>query len=319
MVVTAETMEEGEAMGEPVFQAKRKDIVKGKDIGNRASRAKKKATETVPTKPISIQEQLSAVFPGGSREDSKSKATFATSMYKRFKEEQKQLRKDAADPTYSGKGRGKGGAHRRKGKVVQKKKSGPLPLEGWEDPEVVWALAGVAPAGAKREVSAAAGAPSTSDAVVPHTEDSQQSQSSTQAVPQVELQPKKHEAAMSAKYAASKAMRAKQQLRASTWMAPGMRALQEIRKYQSSMELLIRKAPFTRLVREICLDVCVNEADIRWQSNAILTIQEASEQYLVRFFEDTNLCTIHANHVTIKAKDMFLVKHIVKDHAQHKS
>ena len=90
--------------------------MKGKDIGNRASQAKRKATETAPTKPISIQEQLSAVFPGGSRKDSESKATFATSMYKRFKEEQKQLQKDAADPTYGGKGRGKGGAHGRKGR-----------------------------------------------------------------------------------------------------------------------------------------------------------------------------------------------------------
>ena len=155
-------------------------------------------------------------------------------MYKHFKEEQKQLQKDAADPTYGGKGRGKGGAHRRKGKAVQKKKAGPLSLEGWEDPEVVWALAGVAPVGAKREISAAVGAPSMNDVVVPHTEDSQQSQSSTQAVTKVELQ-LKHTAAMSAKDAASKAMRAKQQLRASTRMAPGMRALQEIKKYQSPM------------------------------------------------------------------------------------
>ena len=222
------------------------------------------------------------------------------------------------DPTYGGKGRGKGGAHRRKGKVVQKKKADPLPLEGWEDPEVVWTLAGVALAGAKREVSAAAGAPSTSDAVVLHMEDSQQSQSSTQAVPQVELQPK-HAAAMSTKYAASKAMRAKQQLRASTQMALGMKALQEIKKYQSTTELLIRKAPFARLIWEICLDVCTNGADIRWQSNAILAIQEASEQYLVRLSEDTNLCAIHAKWVTIKPKDMFLVKRIVEDNAQHKS
>ena len=150
MVVTTETMEEGEGMGEPVFQAKRKDIVKGKDIGNRASRAKKKTTETVQAKPISKQEQLSTVFPGGPKEGSGSKTTFATSMYKCFKEEQKQLQKDATDPSCSGKGRGKGGAHKRKGKSVQKKKAGPLPLEGWEDPEVVHALAG-----AKREVFAA--------------------------------------------------------------------------------------------------------------------------------------------------------------------
>ena len=102
-------------------------------------------------------------------------------------------------------------------------------------------------------------------------------------------------------------------------MAPGMKALQEIRKYQSTMELLIRKAPFARLIQEICLDVCTNGADIHWQSNAILAIQEDSEQYLVRLFEDTNLCAIHAKHVTIKPKDMFLVKRIAEDNAAHKS
>ena len=65
---------------------------------------------------------------------------------------------------------------------------------------------------------------------------------------------------MSAKYAASKVMRAKQNLRASTRMAPGMRALQEIRKYQSSTELLIHKSQFACLICEICIDVCTNGA-----------------------------------------------------------
>ena len=209
-------------------------------------------------------------------------------------------------------------SHKRKGKIVQKKVSGPVPMEGWEDPEVVRALAGVAPPGAKREVTAAVGAPSTSDAVVPHTEDSQQSLSSTQQVPEVELQPK-HAAAMSAKYAASKAMRAKQQLKTSTRMAPGVKSLQEIRKYQSSAELLIRRAPFARLVREICIDVCTNGANIRSQSNAITALQEASEHYLVRLFEDTQLCAIHAKRITIQPKDMFLVLRIIAENAQHKS
>ena len=173
----------------------------------------------------------------------KSLGTFASRMYKRFKEEQKQLRKDVANPAYRGKGQGKGGVHKRKSKSVQKKVAGPVPMEGWEDPEVVRALAGVAPPGARREVSAALGAPSTSDAVVPHTEDSQQSLSSTQQVQDVEPQPK-HAAAMSAKYATSKAMHAKQQLQASTRRTPGVKALQEIKKYQSSAELLIWRAPF---------------------------------------------------------------------------
>ena len=229
MIVTAETVEEGEVMGDPVFQSKRKDIIKGKDIGNRAGRGRRKAktvkTQEVSAAPVSIQDQLSAVFPEGPKPGERSQGTFASSMYKCFKEEQKQLRKDAANPAYGGKGRGKTGPHKRKGKTVQKKVAGPVPMEGWEDPEVVHALAGVAPPGARHEVSAALGAPSTSDAVVPHTEDSQQSLSSTQRVPDVEPQPK-HAAAMSAKYAASKAMRAKQQLQASSRRAPGAKALQ---------------------------------------------------------------------------------------------
>ena len=319
MIVMAETVEEGETTGEPVSRSKRKDIVKGKDIGNRAGRGKKKA-KTVKTQEasVSIQDQLSAVFPGGPKPRGQPQSTFASSMYKRFKEEQKRLRKDAANPAYGGKGRGKTGAHKRKGKIVQKKVSGPVPMEGWEDPEVVRALAGVAPPGAKREVTAAVGAPSTSDAVVPHTEDSQQSLSSTQQVPEVELQPK-HAAAMSAKYAASKAMRAKQQLKTSTRMAPGVKSLQEIRQYQSSAELLIHRAPFARLVREICMDICTNGANIRWQSNAITALQKASEHYLVRLFEDTQLCAIHAKRITIQPKDMFLVLRIIAENAKHKS
>ena len=157
---------------------------------------------------------------------------------------------------------------------MEKKTASPLPLERWEVPEVIQALAGVVPAGTtKREVLAAAGAPtpSTSDAVVPHTEDSPQSQSSTQAVPEVELQPK-HTAALSAKYAASKVMCTQRELHASTQRAPGMAVLQEIRKYQSTSELFIRRAPFARLIQG---------AEIRWQSNAIMAIQEVSEQYLV--------------------------------------
>ena len=153
MTVTPETVEKGEVTGDPVFQSKRKNIVKGKDIGNRAGHGKKKAktakTQEVEMAPVSIQEHLSTVFTGGPKERGESKTTFATSMYKCFKEEQKQLRKDAADPSYGDKGRGKRGAHKRKAKILQKKVVGLVPLEGWEDPEVVRALAGVALPGAK--------------------------------------------------------------------------------------------------------------------------------------------------------------------------
>ncbi|XP_013359256.1 PREDICTED: uncharacterized protein LOC102014901 [Chinchilla lanigera] len=70
---------------------------------------------------------------------------------------------------------------------------------------------------------------------------------------------------------------------------PGTVALREIRRYQKSTELLIRKLPFQRLVREIAQDF---KTDLRFQSSAVMALQEASEAYLVGLFEDTNLCVI---------------------------
>jgi histone H3 len=84
-------------------------------------------------------------------------------------------------------------------------------------------------------------------------------------------------------------------------------ALREIRKFQKSTELLIRKLPFQRLVREISNDF---KADLRFHSQALLALQEASEAYLVGLFEDTNLCAIHAKRVTIMPKDLQLARRI---------
>jgi histone H3 len=88
---------------------------------------------------------------------------------------------------------------------------------------------------------------------------------------------------------------------------PGTVALQEIRRYQKSTELLIRKLPFQRLVREVASDVA---REIRFQSSALLALQEAAEAYLVTLFEDTNLCALHAKRVTIMPKDMQLARRI---------
>jgi histone H3 len=88
---------------------------------------------------------------------------------------------------------------------------------------------------------------------------------------------------------------------------PGTVALREIRRYQKSTDLLIRKLPFQRLVREIAQDF---KADLRFQGTAILALQEASETYLVALFEDTNLCAIHAKRITIMPKDMQLARRI---------
>jgi histone H3 len=88
---------------------------------------------------------------------------------------------------------------------------------------------------------------------------------------------------------------------------PGTVALREIRRYQKSTDLLVRKLPFQRLVREIAQDF---KTDLRFQSSAVVALQEASEAYLVGLFEDTNLCAIHAKRVTIMPKDIQLARRI---------
>ena len=99
-------------------------------------------------------------------------------------------------------------------------------------------------------------------------------------------------------------------------LRPGILALKEIRKYQTSTDLLIRKAPFQRLVREVLQELCNAErgrygyTDYRWQGASILVIQEAAEAYLVGLFQDANLCAIHAKRVTIMPKDIQLARRI---------
>ncbi|PAV22884.1 histone H3 [Pyrrhoderma noxium] len=89
---------------------------------------------------------------------------------------------------------------------------------------------------------------------------------------------------------------------------PGTVALREIRRYQKSTELLIRKLPFQRLVREIAQDF---KTDLRFQSSAVMALQEAAEAYLVSLFEDTNLAAIHAKRVTIQPKDLALARRLL--------
>nr|5ZBX_A Chain A, Histone H3.1,Histone H3-like centromeric protein A,Histone H3.1 [Homo sapiens]5ZBX_E Chain E, Histone H3.1,Histone H3-like centromeric protein A,Histone H3.1 [Homo sapiens] len=90
---------------------------------------------------------------------------------------------------------------------------------------------------------------------------------------------------------------------------PGTVALREIRRYQKSTELLIRKLPFQRLVREICQDF-TRGVDFNWQAQALLALQEAAEAFLVHLFEDAYLLTLHAKRVTIMPKDIQLARRI---------
>ena len=94
---------------------------------------------------------------------------------------------------------------------------------------------------------------------------------------------------------------------------PGTVALREIRKYQKSTELLMRKLPFQRLVREVANDIAAGTRfpeGPRWQAQAVVALQEAAEAYLVSLFEDSNLEAIHAKRVTIQAKDIQIARRI---------
>ena len=86
-----------------------------------------------------------------------------------------------------------------------------------------------------------------------------------------------------------------------------MAALREIRPFQRSVDLLIPLLPFQRLVHEIAQDC---RMDLRFQSSAILALQEAAEAWLVSLFESINLCCIHRGRITISPKDFYLVCHI---------
>jgi histone H3 len=97
---------------------------------------------------------------------------------------------------------------------------------------------------------------------------------------------------------------------------PGTVALREIRRYQKSTDLLIRKTPFQRLVKDIYQDIARHPSrrylpkDNRWQGSSILALQEAAEAYHVGLFEDTNLCALHGKRVTVMPKDIQLAQRI---------
>ncbi|XP_004394951.1 PREDICTED: histone H3-like centromeric protein A isoform X1 [Odobenus rosmarus divergens] len=87
------------------------------------------------------------------------------------------------------------------------------------------------------------------------------------------------------------------------------RVLKEIRTLQKSTALLIRKSPFSRLAREICIKF-TRGVDFSWQAQALLALQEAAEAFLVHLFEDAYLLSLHAGRVTLFPKDVQLARRI---------
>ena len=235
----------------------------------------------------------------------KTPATYKTSLYAKTqrdkRQEEREYRAELRESrpiVYGGKGRGKGG---RKG-TPKKSAAGAATVtlvaarnrDSWKDPEVERAKRGEAPP----------------DTITTATEESDQAVPSSQRKKRARMI---HTAQkLPANPAVASAMRAGRQANATKAKVkkrakPGVRALQEIRKYQKLYQLLIPKLPFLRVVREVTMDV-TGKDDFRWQSEAVMALQESSEAFLVGYMGDANSCAIHAKRVTIMPKDFHLVK-----------
>jgi len=88
---------------------------------------------------------------------------------------------------------------------------------------------------------------------------------------------------------------------------PGTVALRQIRKLQRTCDLLLPLLPFQRLVREIALSF---KSDLRFEREALLAIQEATEAHIIGMFQHTQNLAIHSGRKTIQDKDLSLALHI---------
>lgn len=98
---------------------------------------------------------------------------------------------------------------------------------------------------------------------------------------------------------------------------PGTVALRDIKRYQKATDLLIRRAPFQRLVREVTQSW---KGETRFAAAALLALQEATEGYVTKVFEHCGLLALHAKRVTILKRDFTLcLKSFRPDLQAHKT
>ena len=206
-------------------------------------------------------------------------------------------REHGSTRVWGGKGRGKS-RNKRKKKTPQKKKSGPIPLEGWQDPQVERAKRNEPPMGSlPREDPCRK---KYGGRMINTTQ--RGTKQAMQGVP-------KNAALQGAAKAAQSANSARRKVR---HYGPGqLRPWQkEIKMRQNTFNLLLRKLPFQRLVREVTQDY---NSELRYQSNAIMALQEASEAFLVRIFQMCVLIVANAKRVTVMPKDIILMRRIWED------
>lgn len=91
---------------------------------------------------------------------------------------------------------------------------------------------------------------------------------------------------------------------------PGAVALREIREYRKGTGLCLRKLPFQKVVREISQKV---GPQYRWQSTAVMALQEAAEAWIIGMFEEANFIKHFAKRVTVLPKDLQIAQRVRRD------
>ena len=220
-----------------------------------------------------------------SRESAHRPAGFSSSLYGA---------EHGSTRVWGGKGQGKGG--RRKPKKPKKKT-----LESWQDPQVVRALENRPPPGALV-------AERNDEACRKKFGGAKMINTTKKKAATVTRTPKNK--AVQGAIAAGKSARAAKRQVARHGSRDKLRWLRDIRKLQKATNLLIPKAPFYRLVREIIADI---NSDYRVQANAVMALHESSESFLLRLFEFSNYIAIHVHHVTVMPKDIHLLRKIWDD------
>ncbi|KAI6221432.1 Histone domain-containing protein [Aphelenchoides fujianensis] len=82
------------------------------------------------------------------------------------------------------------------------------------------------------------------------------------------------------------------------------------RRFKSRPPLLIQRAPFVRVVKDVVAEMSGRE-DMRVQSEAVTALQEASEAFIIQLFEASSMCARHGRRVTVMPADFQLVRNIL--------
>ena len=200
---------------------------------------------------------------------------------------------------WGGKGRGKGGRKCKGTPTSTSTKKKQKLEEGWQDPAVLRALRGEPPTSIRKALDDACKRKYTGKMI----------HSTKRGVQKgLQGQPKNPNVKVALK-AAAKATMAKKEIK-KHGHRDKLRWMKEIKLRQKTENLLIRKLPFQRLVREIVGEF---NRELRFQGKAMMALQEAAENFLVRVFDYSNLIAINAKQVTVMPKDIQLLWRIWKE------